>query len=468
MQKQEHKQNVLDTSHIGRLLIKLSVPMFFGMVVQNIYNVVDMIFVGNYVGSDGIAALSIVFPIQMLAMGAGNMVGIGGGSLVSRLLGSGDHRRAERALGNSIAFSLIVSIVLTLAVLPGITFWLRLIGASDNVLPFAYDYLFITFAGTVFNIANSVLLMLVRAEGNTRVAMISLMINSILNIVLDAIFMIPLHMGISGAALAMLISQAVSVVYVLSYYLSGSSYLKIRWRNFIPDKKIVRDIFAIGAAQFTQTLAITIAGAIFIKSAVNYGGDLALGAFGIVQRIMMFSSTPSMVIGQAMQPILGFNFGAKRYRLALKVISLSSLATLIFSVFAFILLYTIPGPIIGIFTNDNELIAETVTAVRFIFVALPLLSLFSVGQLIFPSIGKVAQSFIIAISRPALFLAPLTLILPRIWQEHGLWLAFPGSDTLGFLLVIGLFIPLIIKWRKAPAVNQEIPSPALDGSSVGH
>jgi Na+-driven multidrug efflux pump len=182
----------------------------------------------------------------------------------------------------------------------------------------------------------------------------------------------------------------------------------------------------------------------------------------------MFSSMPSMVIGQAMQPILGFNFGARRYRLALKVISLSALATLVFGVSAFIILYTIPKPIIGIFTNDNELIAVTITAVRFIFVALPLLSLFSVGQLIFPSIGKVAQSFIIAISRPALFLAPLTLILPHLWQMHGVWLAFPGSDTLGFLLVLGLFIPLIFKWRKAPIVNKEIPSPALDASSVGH
>jgi len=460
MQKQDHNHNVLESSQIGRLLFKLTIPMFFGMLVQNIYNVVDMIFVGNYVGSDGIAALSIVFPIQMLTTGVGNMVGIGGGSLVSRLLGGSDHRRAERALGNSIAFSIIFSIILTLLVLPGINFWLRLIGASDNVLPFAYDYLFITFVGTIFNTTNNVLLMMVRAEGNTRIAMISLMIQSILNIVLDAIFMIPLGMGISGAALAMVISQAVSMTYVLSYYLIGSSYLKIRWRNFIPDKKIVKDILAIGSTQFAQTIAMTIAAMIFVKSSVNYGGDVALGAFGIIQRIMMFSSVPSMVLGQAMQPILGFNYGAKRYKLALKVISLSSLVTLIFGIFAYIVLYTIPKPIIGIFTNDTKLIAETVTAVRVIFIVLPLFSLFNVGQLIFPSIGKVAQSFIIAISRPILFLAPLTLILPHFWQMNGVWLAFPGSDTLGFLLVLGLFIPLMIKWRKTAAVNKEIPSPA--------
>ena len=458
MQKQDHNNNVLDTDRIGRLLFKLTMPMFFGMLVQNIYNVVDMIFVGNYVGSDGIAALSIVFPIQMLTQGVGNMVGIGGGSLVSRLLGGSDHRRAERALGNSVCFSIIFSIILTLAVLPGVTYWLKLIGASANVLPFARDYLIISFGGTIFGVTNSVLLMLVRAEGNTRVAMISLMIQSVLNIILDAIFIIALGMGISGAALAMVISQAVSVFYVLSYYLTGSSYLKLRWRNFIPDWKIVRDIFAIGASQLVQTVATTAAAMIFIKSAIHYGGDTALGAFGIIQRIMMFVSMPGMVLGNAMQPILGFNYGAKRYKLALKVIYLSALAATVFSIAAFITLFAIPGPIIRIFTSDTQLIVETITAVRFIFIVLPIFSLFNVGQLIFPSIGKVAESFIVAFSRPALFLAPLTLILPHFWQMHGVWLAFPGSDTLGFLLVLGLFIPLMLKFRKAAP---ETPAPTI-------
>jgi putative MATE family efflux protein len=447
MQNQNH--NVLDTDKIGRLLFKLTLPMFFGMLVQNIYNVVDMIFVGKYVGSDGIAALSIVFPIQMLTMGVGNMVGIGGGSLVSRLLGGSDHRRAERALGNSIVFSILFSIILTAAVLPGVTYWLRLIGASNNVLPYAHDYLVIIFSGTIFNITNGVLLMLVRAEGNTRVAMVSLMLQSVLNIILDAVFIIWLRMGISGAALAMVISQAVSVFYLLSYYLTGSSYLKIRWRNFIPDMKIVKDIFAIGMTQFAQAVAMTISSMIFIKMAINYGGDIALGAFGIIQRIMMFVSIPSMVLGQAMQPILGFNYGAKRYKLALKVIYLASIVTLVFSIFAFILLYTIPEPVIRIFTSDTQLVDGTVTAVKVIFIVLPLFSLYNIGQLIFPSIGKVVESFIISVSRPALFLAPLVLILPHIWGMSGVWLSFPGSDTLSFLLVVVLFIPLIKKFRKA-------------------
>jgi putative MATE family efflux protein len=448
-----HSHNVLDTDKIGRLLFTLTMPMFFGMLVQNIYNVVDTIFVGYYVGSEGIAALSIVFPVQMLTMGIGNMVGIGGGSLISRLIGGSNRQGAERALGNSLFFSVIFSAIITAAILPTMNYWLTLIGASANVLPLASSYLVVIFGGTIINVTNGVLLMLVRAEGNTRVAMISLIIQSVINIALDAIFMIPLRMGIQGAAIATLISQVVSLAYVLSYYLTGSSYLRIHWSNFKPDPKIVKGIFAIGVAQFAQTVAMTVSAMLFIRIAVNYGGDIALAAFGIIQRIMLFSSMPGMVLGQAMQPILGYNYGAKRYKLALKVISLASWATTAFSIGAFLILMIFPEPITRIFTNDTALINESITAIRHIFSVLPLFSLFNVGQLVFPSIGKVWESFIIAIARPALFLTPLVFILPLFWQMNGVWLAFPGSDTLGFLLVVVLLIPLIIKFRKASTSN---------------
>ena len=442
--------------------MKLTMPMFFGMLIQNIYNVVDTIFIGHYVGMEGIAALSIVFPIQMLVMGVGNMVGLGGASLISRLIGGSDHRGAERTLGNTLCFSLLSSVIITAIILPGLNYWLKLIGASESVLPLASGYLTIIFSATIINITNSVLLMMVRAEGNTRVAMISLIIQSVLNIFLDWIFMRPegLNMGVNGAAYAMVISQFVSMVYILSYYYTGSSYLKITWRNFIPDMKIVRSIFAIGVTQFAQAIAMTVSAMFFIRMAVNYGGDIALAAFGIIQRIMMFSTIPGMVLGQAMQPILGFNYGARRYKLALKSITLASMVTTVFALAAFAILMFIPEPIIRIFTSDNALVEETVFAVRLIFSVLPLFSLYNVGQLVFPSIGKVWESFIIAISRPLLFLTPLIFILPRIWDMTGVWLSFPGSDFLSFLLVLGLCIPLIIKLRKAPA--------AADDPQVGH
>jgi putative MATE family efflux protein len=449
MRNQNH--NVLDTDRIGRLLMKLTAPMLFGMIVQNIYNIVDTIFVGRYVGSLGIAALSITFPIQMLTIGIGTMVGLGGGSLISRLIGGGDHRSAERALGNSILFSTLFSVLIMLAILPAVTYWLKLMGASEEVLPFARDYLTIVYSGTFFNITGAVLLTLVRAEGNTRVAMISLILQSVLNIILDAMFIIWLGMGMKGAALAMVISQIVALVYVSSYYFTGESYLKLHWRNLIPDARIIKGIFAIGAAQFVQTIAMAASAVLLVKTIVNYGGDVSLGAFGIIQRIMLFSSVPGMVIGQAMQPILGFNYGAKRYNLALKTIFLATTTAMAFSIGAFFILYIIPEPIISIFTSDTQLVDETVFAARRIFLVLPLFGFFNVGQLIFPSVGKAIDTLIIAISRPALFLTPLVLTLPHVWQMTGVWLAFPGADVLTFLLTIGLLIPLIRQLKKAAA-----------------
>jgi putative MATE family efflux protein len=450
MQSQNH--NVLETDRIGPLLFKLTTPMFFGQLIQNIYNVVDMIFVGNYVGSNGIAALSIVFPVQMLTMGIGNMIGIGGGSLVSRLIGGSDHRGAERAVGNSICFSLGLSVILTLLILPSLNFWLRLIGASENVLPLASEYLTIIFATTIINVTYSILLMLVRAEGNTRVAMIAMMLQSILNIGLDALFIIGFKMGITGVALATVLSQAAGLIYLLIYYLTGNSYLKIKWSNFKPDRKIIKGIFSIGLTQLAQTIAMTISSMFFIRNAVNYGGDIALGAFGIIQRVMMFASMPGMVLGQAMQPILGFNYGAKRYKMALRTIFLAAGITLAFSLGAWLVLMGWPEQIARIFTSDTALINESITAMRLIFSVLPLFSLFNVGQLVFPSIGKVGESFLIAITRPGIFILGLVLTLPHFFQMNGVWLSFPGSDLLGFLLVTFLLIPLILKWRKASSV----------------
>src|SRR4030042_896948 len=231
MQKQIHDHNVANTDRIGRLLMKMSIPMFFGIFVQLIYNTVDTIFIGHYVGSGGIAGLSVVFPLQMLAMGVGMMVGVGGASFISRLIGGSDKSGAERALGNSIAIGITLSIVFTVIVLPNVNYWISLIGVSDKVFPFAKDYLTIVMAGTVFNVMMSALMVFTRSEGNARVSMIIMFLGYGLNIVLDAVFIISLNMGMTGAALATVISQLIATLFGLSYYITGGSYLKLRIGN---------------------------------------------------------------------------------------------------------------------------------------------------------------------------------------------------------------------------------------------
>jgi putative MATE family efflux protein len=446
-------QTVLDSNRIGNLLIKLSLPMFFGMAVQAIYSILDTIFIGHYVGTLGIASLSVVFPLQMFTVGIGSMIGIGGGSLISRLIGSGDQKSAERTLGNSLGFAVLFAVLIMIGVLPFINFWVSMVGASDKVLPYARDFLLITFSGTIFVIANNVLLYMVRAEGNTRVTMVSMIMQSILAAGLDAIFIIVLDMGMKGAALAAVISQATAVVYILSYYLTKSSYLKIQIANFYPDSTILKSIFAIGISQFVQSIASSISAIFIIRMAANYGGDIALSAFGIIQRIMWFSSIPGMVLGQGMQPILGFNYGARRYHQAIRVISLATLFSVACSVVAFLVLFIEPGFVIRVFTSDISLIDATAFAVRRVFLVLPFFGFICVGQLVFPSVGKARESFIIAIARPVVFITPLILILPHFYQLNGVWLAFPASDLLSFLLNIGLLIPLFREFRKA-AVNK--------------
>ncbi len=467
MQNQNH--NILDTDQIGRLLIKLSIPMLFGTLVQVSYSIVDAIFIGHYVGTMALAALSVVFPLQMMAMGVGNMVAVGGASLISRLIGGTDKTGAERALGNGIATGILLAILLTAIVLPNVDFWIKLIGASDKVLPLAKDYLTIIMSGVVFNVLSSILMIYIRAEGNARVSMTMMILGSGLNIILDAIFIIQLNMGVSGAALATVLSQIAAMIYALSYYITGSSYIRLRIRNFMPDIKILRLIFAIGVSQFVQMVTTSIAAMFIIKMAATYGGDLALSSFGIIQRILNFAMMPGMIIAQGMQPILGFNYGAKRYHHVLKTLTLAAISATALSTVLFLVLYLLPGPIIRVFTNDKQLIDECVHVMKLVFLALPVLGFFNVGQQVFPSIGKAVESFIIAITRPVVFMLPSVLILPRFLALDGVWLSFPTSDGLTFLLVVVLIIPLIRKLQKATATEKtEKPNLTRDTPPVGH
>ena len=446
---ENQKQNVLDDDRIGRLLLKLSLPAFFGMFVMVLYNMVDTIFIGHYVGPFGIAGLSIVFPIQMLSMGIGQMTGMGGASLVSRLIGAGNTRRAERAVGNAITATIVLPAIIIIAGLSNPDFWLKLMGASETVIPYARDYMTIILIGMVFPTLTMALNSLIRAEGNARMAMTGMIIGAVLNIILDAVFIIPLDMGIKGAALATVIAQLISGAYLMYYYFSGKSFLKIHPGNLFPEWGVLKAIMAIGIASFARTMAVSLSIIIVNRTLVTYGGDYAVSAFGIINRIMMLALIPGIVIGQGLQPILGFNYGAKRYDRALKAILLAIVSATIFCAAVFMVLYFAPEPFILIFTTDNELIAMGSYAAKRVFLVLYLTGFLIVGSLVFQSIGKATQSFITAISRSFFFLIPLIFILPQFLGLDGVWLAFPIADVLTFLLTLILLIPQIRELRRS-------------------
>jgi putative MATE family efflux protein len=458
---QKNGKNVLDDDRVGRLLVKLSLPAFFGMFVMTLYNVVDTIFIGRYVGPLGIAGLSIVFPVQMLSMGIGQMFGMGGASLISRLIGASKIERAEHALGNAISPIVILSVIIMIGGLANPDFWLRLIGASETILPYARDYMTIILVGMVFQTTAMSMNGLVRAEGNAIVPMSGMIMGAVLNIILDAIFIIPLDMGIKGAALATVIAQVISSGYFIGYYVTGKSFLKIRLKNLLLDLGILRDILAIGIASLARTLATSLTAIFVNRLLVAYGGDLGVSAFGVVNRIMMFAMMPAMVFGQGMQPILGFNYGARRFDRGLRIIKIAIATSTVTSTIVFLVLYFSPEPLISIFTTDSELIALGSHAAKRIFFAMYLVGFIMVGSLIFQSIGKAVQSFVTSIARPFLFLLPLVFIMPQFMELDGVFVAYPIADALTFVLTIILFIPILRQFKRAEQqAGSEQPPPS--------
>jgi len=289
---------------------------------------------------------------------------------------------------------------------------------------------------------------LIRAEGNARVPMIGMIIGAGLNIILDAIFIVPLGMGVQGAALATVIAQLISSLYFLSYHFSGKSFLKIHSRNLIIQWQIMKDIMAIGISALAMVLTGSIASIFVNRLLVFYGGDLHIAAFGIIHRIMMFALMPGMVIGQGLQPILGFNYGAKRFDRALKAIRIAITYATVISTLAFFVLYFSPEPFLRIFTDDVELIDVSIYAAKRVFAVMPIIGLMMVGQVIFQALGKVIQAIVSSLARSAIFLLPTVLIFPHFWGIDGVWVAFPITDILTLFLTVGLMIPILLDFKR--------------------
>ncbi|UCC15927.1 MAG: polysaccharide biosynthesis C-terminal domain-containing protein [Dehalococcoidales bacterium] len=271
--------SVLNDERIGRLMFKLTIPAFMGMFVMTLYNVIDTIFIGPYVGTLGIAGLSIVFPIQMLAMGMGMLTGMGGASVISRLIGAKNVTRAEKALGNALSLNIILSTIIMIVGLSASEFWLSLVGASETITPYAMDYMTFILVGMVFQTFSMSNNNLITSEGNARVAMIGMVIGAGSNIVLDALFIIPLDMGIKGAAIATTLAHMISAVYFFSYWRGSKSYLTLHLSNFKLELGIIKDIMFIGISGLARTLAGSLS-AIFVNRAlVEYGGDYAISTY---------------------------------------------------------------------------------------------------------------------------------------------------------------------------------------------
>lgn len=446
---------------IKTLLWKFAVPAMTGMFVMSLYNVVDMIFVGRGVGALAIAGVSVVFPLQMFTMAVGMMIGMGTSSLISRSLGAGDTKRAERALGNAILLILILGGTLTVVGLAKTTFFIYLFGATDDVFPYAKEYMDVILFSVLLHEFAMSSNGIIRAEGNARVAMISMLIGALLNIVLDPIFIFVLGMGVRGAAIATVIAQIVMTLYILHYFLSGKSSLRIRVKNFLLEWVVVKQIVSIGFAAFVRAAAVSFIAVIINRMLGSYGG-VSIAVFGVIRRVLMFAAMPSMGIAQGLQPILGFSYGAKRYDRGIEVIRKSVIIATAFSMTAFLILFFFPGPIMRIFSTDSALVYQGTHAMKLVFIAFWLVGFHIVGSTIFQAIGKAIPTFILATSRQVLFLIPLVFILSHFFQLDGIWLAFPIADTLSFIVTLVMAIPRMREFKRQQALIEGSDVPCMN------
>jgi len=442
------RQEMLATTPVKPLLWKLATPAMVGMMTMALYNVVDTIYVGHGVGPLGIAGVTIAFPLMMLIMALGQMFGLGAASVISRNLGAGQMRRAEVALGNAGMAVIALGLLVTAICLPASSSLLRLFGASDTILPYASDYLDIVLLGAAFAAYPMAMNNLVRAEGNARVAMNSMIMGACINIALDPVFIFGLGMGVQGAAIATVISQIATTTYLTWYFRSGRSTLRLSLAAMKPHWSILRETVVIGFPSFLRMGAMSLIALIINRTLGAYGGDLSIAAYGVVNRTMMFAAMPLMGIGQGLQPILGFSYGAGRFDRAYEVTRYTLLVAVAYSVFAFVLLVFFAGPVTHIFSTDEALVEIAVHAARYVYAAFFVVGFQILGSVVFQSIGLARQTFITSISRQVLFLVPLLLVLPRFFEADGIWLSFPVADVLSTVLTAVLLLPLLRDFRQ--------------------
>lgn len=442
------KRSVLDNDKIGSLLFRLATPAFISSFVMMMYNIINTIFISHYVGPPGIAGLSIVFPLQMLSMGIGQMTGMGSASHISRLIGAHDVPRAEKVLGNAMTLSVILALLVTAVGFVNIDFWLRFMGSSETILPYARDYFVIILAGNIISTFVMAVSALLIAEGNVRISMIGMVSGSIINIFLCYLFIIVMNWGIRGSAVATVLAQTVSAVYYLWYYLKQKTYLRILPRNLLIELRIIRGILSIGVSSFVRTLAGSLSAVVINRFLISLGGDMELSAFGLINRILQFAAMPGQVIGQGLQPILGYNFGARHFDRVMRSIWIGTIFATAFGILAFIIVWWFPGPIVSIFTSDQQLMELTKDALKLIFLGMYAVGFMNVGSVIFQSLGKAVPAFITALVRPAGFLIPSVFILTHFLKIKGVWLAFPVTDILSALLVMVFLIPTLRQLQK--------------------
>lgn len=419
----------LGQAPVGRLLWKYFVPAIIGVMANSLYNIVDRVYIGRGVGALALSGLSVTFPVMIVAMAFGMLVGMGAGSLVSIRLGQQNRPEAEKILGN--AFTLLVAISLGVTLL-GLAFRdvvLSLFGAGPQTVGYARQYLTIILWGNVFQGLGFGMNNLIRAEGHARAAMLTMVIGAAANILLDPLFIFVLGMGVAGAALATVISMAATSSWVLAHFLGSGGSLRLRAANLRPERRIVLGIFSIGMAPFAMQLAGSVISALFNLQLIRHGGDLAVGAMGVINSVAMMIVFCVIAINMAAQPVIGFNYGARQFQRVKRALKLAAAAATAVTTAGFLVVELFPGLLIGLFNRSDPFLMEIgVRGMRILLAAFPVVGFQIVCSSFFQAIGKARISMFLNLLRQVIVLIPLLLVLPPLLGIDGVWLAGPAAD----------------------------------------
>jgi putative MATE family efflux protein len=444
----KNSQNVyeLENAKISSLLWKYFWPAFTGVVINSLYNVVDRIFIGQGVGAVALSGLSAVYPIMLILMAFGMLIGMGAGVRISINLGKKDFKRAEWVLGNSFILMIIVSALITII---GFTIkdpLLRLFGVSADTVSIANQYLNIILYGAIFNVVGFSLNNLIRSEGNAKIAMYSMLISAGTNIVLDPIFIFLLDMGVAGAAYATIISQLILCIWVITHFRSNRSVIRLRASNFKLNPQIVLYIITIGFAPFSMQIAGSFVQGLYNVQLIKFSNDIAIAAMGIINSVAMLIVMTIVAINMSAQPIFGFNHGAKIYSRVKETLKICMTAATVVAVIGWLFVQLFPETMVLAFNSSNkELLTVGAKGLRTFLIALPVVGFQVIVGNYFQSIGKAGVSALLTLMRQVILLIPILFILPNFWGLDGVWYAGPISDV-GSAIVAGIFI--IREYRK--------------------
>ncbi len=443
----------IGNGNIGKLLWEFSLPAIIGVLVNALYNIIARIFVGRGIGYVAIAATTVAFPIMIINMAVAMLIGIGATALISILLGQQKKQEAEKIAGNATLLLIILPFIISVAYFIFSDTILTLFGASQEVLPYARDYIHIIMMGAVPGAIAFGMNNFIRSEGNPRFAMLTQIIGAVINVILNYVFIFKLGFGIKGAALGTIIAQTVSAIWVLSYFIQGRSIVKIKLKNLKPQFAIVAKIVSIGFAPFAMQIAASVQQTLLNKTLMAYGGDLALSAVGIIMSVSMLLIMPIVGISQGAQPLIGFNYGAKQYERVQETLKKGMMAGTGLAVLGYILIQTCATQIVELFSKGDTALTQLSGNALVTFLALlPIVGFQIIGANYFQAVGKPVQSAILSLSRQVLIFIPLLLILPNFWGIEGVWRTAPISDFLSAILIASfLFIEMKKMKNEKPA-----------------